>query len=142
MASKLAKIYNVDIEMAQIAGLLHDNAKEMSKEEMLKYVEENNIEINEFEKHNVKILHGKIRFVNPLSLQNHTPRLTQQIKRPCSIGGTCGWKHRRFDPRDRKLVSFIKLPCLVSVCVNLCHVRFFQNHANVRWLYILNTAVA
>ena len=30
-----------------IAGLLHDNAKEMSKEEMLKYVEENNIEINE-----------------------------------------------------------------------------------------------
>ena len=60
MAMELAKIYNVDVESAQIAGLLHDNAKEISDEEMLKYVEKNNIEINEFEKHNVKILHGKI----------------------------------------------------------------------------------
>ena len=60
MAGELAKIYGVDIETAKIAGLLHDNAKEIPDEEMLKYVEENNIEINEFEKHNIKILHGKI----------------------------------------------------------------------------------
>ena len=60
MAGELAEIYCVDIENAKLAGLLHDNAQEMSEEEMLKYVEENNIEINEFEKHNVKILHGKI----------------------------------------------------------------------------------
>ena len=50
MAEELAKIYKVDIEIAKIAGLLHDNAKEMTKEEMFKYVEENNIEITEFEK--------------------------------------------------------------------------------------------
>jgi len=60
MAEELAKIYKVDMETAKIAGLLHDNAKEMTKEEMLKYVEENNIEITEFEKLNVPILHGKI----------------------------------------------------------------------------------
>lgn len=60
MAEELAKIYNVNVEDAKIAGLLHDNAKEMSEEEMLKYVKENNIEITEFEKKNVKILHGKI----------------------------------------------------------------------------------
>ncbi len=60
MAGELAKIYGVDVETAKIAGLLHDNAKEMSDEEMLKYVKKNNIEINEFEKHNVKILHGKV----------------------------------------------------------------------------------
>ena len=60
MAEELAKIYNVDIETARIAGLLHDNAKEMSKEEMLKYIEENNIEINEFERFNIPLLHGKI----------------------------------------------------------------------------------
>ena len=60
MAEEFAKIYKVDIETAKIAGLLHDNAKEMTKEEMLKYVEENNIEITEFEKLNVPILHGKI----------------------------------------------------------------------------------
>ncbi len=33
------KIYGVDVEKAKIAGLLHDNAKEMSPEEMLDYVE-------------------------------------------------------------------------------------------------------
>lgn len=60
MAEELAKIYNVNVEDAKIAGLLHDNAKEMSEEEMLKYVKENNIEITEFEEINVKILHGKI----------------------------------------------------------------------------------
>lgn len=60
MAVELSKIYNVDVETARIAGLLHDNAKEMSKEEMLKYVEENNIEINEFERFNIPLLHGKI----------------------------------------------------------------------------------
>ena len=60
MAGELAKIYGVDVETAKLAGLLHDNAKEIPDEEMLKYVEKNNIEINEFEKHNVKILHGKI----------------------------------------------------------------------------------
>lgn len=60
MAEELAKIYKVDMETAKIAGLLHDNAKEMTKEEMLKYVEENNIEITEIEKISYQILHGKI----------------------------------------------------------------------------------
>ncbi len=60
MCGELAKIYNVDIEKAKLAGLLHDNAKEMTKEEMFKYAEENKIEINEIEKINFSILHGKI----------------------------------------------------------------------------------
>ena len=54
MAGELAKIYNVDVETAKLAGLLHDNAKEMSEDEMLKYVEKNNIEITEFERLNFK----------------------------------------------------------------------------------------
>ncbi len=60
MAEKLAEIYNVDVQIAKIAGLLHDIAKEMSPEEMLKYVEDNNIEIDEVERINTPILHGKI----------------------------------------------------------------------------------
>ncbi len=60
MCEKLAKIYKVDVEKAKIAGLLHDNAKEMSPEEMLDYVKKNNIEITEIEKINTPILHGKI----------------------------------------------------------------------------------
>ena len=60
MCEKLAKIYKVDVEKAKIAGLLHDNAKEMSPEEILDYVKKNNIEITEIEKINTPILHGKI----------------------------------------------------------------------------------
>lgn len=60
MCAKLAQIYGVDAQKAQIAGLLHDIAKEMPKEEMFKYVEENNIEITEIEKISYQILHGKI----------------------------------------------------------------------------------
>ena len=60
MAEELAKIYNVDIQNAKIAGLLHDNAKEMKIEEILKYVKENKIKINKFERLNLPILHGKI----------------------------------------------------------------------------------
>ena len=64
-------------------------------------------------------------------MKNRLPCLTQPRERPCGIGGACGRKHCRFDSSNRKLVPFIKLPCLVSVCINLCHVRFFQNHAGV-----------
>ena len=60
MAMELAKIYNVDVESAQIAGLLHDNAKEMTDEEMLQYVKKNNIKVSETEKNSIKLLHGKI----------------------------------------------------------------------------------
>lgn len=60
MAVELAKIYNVDEKKAELAGLLHDNAKEMTAEELLKYVADNNIEITEVERINTKILHGKV----------------------------------------------------------------------------------
>ena len=60
MAGKLAKIHNEDIETAKIAGLLHDIAKEMPKEEMLKYVKENNIETKKIKRNKTAIIHGKI----------------------------------------------------------------------------------
>lgn len=60
MSVQLAKIYHVDEEKAKIAGLLHDNAKEMTAEELLKYVDDNNIQISEVERINTKILHGKV----------------------------------------------------------------------------------
>ena len=59
-AAELGAIYGVDIEKAKLAGITHDIAKEMPKEEMLKYVTENNIEIDNIEKINVGLLHGKI----------------------------------------------------------------------------------
>lgn len=59
-AEELAKIYDVDVEIAKKVGIAHDIAKEMSKEESLLYVKENNIEIDEIERKNVPLLHGKI----------------------------------------------------------------------------------
>lgn len=60
MCETLAKLYNADVEQAMLAGILHDIAKEMTPEEKLKYVKENNIEIDEIERINTPILHGKI----------------------------------------------------------------------------------
>lgn len=59
-AAHLAKIYGQDITRAKLAGITHDIAKEMSKEELLKYAGENNIPIEEIEKKVPKVLHGKI----------------------------------------------------------------------------------
>ena len=57
---ELAKKYGADIEIAEKIGIAHDVAKEMSEEEKLKYVKENNIEIDETEKINIGLLHAKI----------------------------------------------------------------------------------
>ena len=59
-AEELAKIYDIDVNTAKLVGLAHDIGKELTKEEKLEYVKENNIEIDEIEKINVGLLHGKI----------------------------------------------------------------------------------
>lgn len=59
-AEELAKIYKVDVEKAKLAGLTHDIAKEMTEEESIQYIKEHNIEIDNIEKINKKLLHGKI----------------------------------------------------------------------------------
>lgn len=59
-SKELALKFGADIEIAQKIGIAHDVAKEMSEEEKLKYVEENNIEIDETEKINIGLLHAKI----------------------------------------------------------------------------------
>lgn len=60
MAGILAKIYGEDEQIAELTGLAHDMAKELSLEENRKYIEENNIEIDEIEKQNPALLHAKI----------------------------------------------------------------------------------
>ena len=59
-AGELAKIYEIDVNIAKLVGLAHDIGKELSKEEKLAYVAQNNMEIDEIEKINVGLLHGKI----------------------------------------------------------------------------------
>ncbi len=59
-AEELALIYGIDINTAKLTGLAHDIGKEFSDEEMLKYVKENNIQVDNVEAVNVGLLHAKI----------------------------------------------------------------------------------
>lgn len=58
-AANLAMRYQASIEDAYIAGLLHDNAKYVAKEELLRICEENHLPISEIERKNVYLLHSK-----------------------------------------------------------------------------------
>jgi len=57
---ELAKIYNVDQDIAKKVGIIHDIAKEMPNIEKLEYVRLNNIEIDEVEEKYPVLLHAKI----------------------------------------------------------------------------------
>lgn len=59
-AEELAKIYGCDVEIAKIVGLAHDIAKELPREEALQYAEKNHIELDEIERAQPYLLHGKV----------------------------------------------------------------------------------
>lgn len=57
---KLAELNGISIEKAEIAALAHDVAKNLDKEEMLKIINENNIELSNVEKENMNLWHSII----------------------------------------------------------------------------------
>lgn len=57
-AKHLANIYGVDEEKALIAGLLHDIAKEMPKEEQLQIMTKGGIILDEIQQRALKLWHG------------------------------------------------------------------------------------
>ena len=57
-ATQLAKLYNVDVEKARLAALLHDCAKEMPLKEMQDLVKENNYKADKELLANGNLLHG------------------------------------------------------------------------------------
>ena len=59
-AVELAKRYNIDIKKAEIAGLLHDNAKCMTKEDLRKFISENLPDLDKNELKNYKTLHAPV----------------------------------------------------------------------------------
>lgn len=59
-AEELARIYGVNVNKAKLVGLAHDIGKELSKEEKLEYAKNNNLDVDEIEKNNIGLLHGKI----------------------------------------------------------------------------------
>lgn len=60
MAKELALFYGEDEEEAAFAGLIHDIAKEMSKDKILEYSKEHDIEIDDIEKEQLGLMHAKL----------------------------------------------------------------------------------
>ena len=79
-AGNLAKIYGEDIEKARKVGIAHDIAKELSKEEILKYLKENNIKADEIELNNMGLLHGKIGADMAKKIFNFSDDMCEAIK--------------------------------------------------------------
>lgn len=59
-AAALAMRYDCDIKKAQLAALLHDCAKQYSKEKLLQDCEKHNISISEVERKHPSLLHAKV----------------------------------------------------------------------------------
>lgn len=59
-AVELAEVYGENVDEAALAGLTHDIAKEIPDEEAFRIADENGIKLDEIEKINTKLLHGKI----------------------------------------------------------------------------------
>lgn len=58
-AIKLARNYGVDAEKASLAALLHDCAKNLDKDTMLDILDKQYIRLDEIERKNESLLHGK-----------------------------------------------------------------------------------
>lgn len=59
-AACLAMRYKEDVDKAYIAGLFHDCAKCFDDSKTIKLCKKYNVELNEFEKENLFIVHGKL----------------------------------------------------------------------------------
>ncbi|NCC44059.1 MAG: HD domain-containing protein, partial [Clostridia bacterium] len=59
-AASLAMVYDVNVERAQVAGLLHDCAKCIPTKKKIKLCAENDIPVTKFEKDHPFLLHAKL----------------------------------------------------------------------------------
>ena len=60
MAKKLAKIYNVDEKKAEVAGLLHDIAKELTNAELVGYAKKYKLNCKNIPQESINILHAEV----------------------------------------------------------------------------------
>ena len=77
---ELAEIYGVDVEKAKLVGLAHDIAKELSEEDALRIIEENNIKLDEIEMQNHGLWHAKIGAVICKNELGFTQNMVQAVE--------------------------------------------------------------
>ena len=56
----LAKLHGLDPERSHLAGLLHDTAREIGEEELLRVAEEDGLSVGDFERERPILLHGPV----------------------------------------------------------------------------------
>ena len=56
----LAKLHGLDPERSRLAGLLHDTAREIGEEELLRVAEEDGLSVGDFERERPILLHGPV----------------------------------------------------------------------------------
>ncbi|WHH58421.1 bis(5'-nucleosyl)-tetraphosphatase (symmetrical) YqeK [Petroclostridium sp. X23] len=59
-AVQLAKIYHCDMDKASVAGLLHDCAKDLKKQQLLQLCDNFDIVLNEIERSEIHLIHGPL----------------------------------------------------------------------------------
>ena len=59
-AERLAKLHGLDPKKARLAALLHDSAREVGKEELLRVAEEEDLPTTDFEQKRPTLLHGPV----------------------------------------------------------------------------------
>lgn len=59
-AEHLAKLHGLDPQRARLAGLLHDTAREIGKEELLRVAEKEKLPVGDFERERPILLHGPV----------------------------------------------------------------------------------
>src|SRR3712207_5300620 len=59
-AERLAKLHGLDPQRARLAGLLHDTAREIGKQELLRVAEEDGLSVGDFERERPILLHGPV----------------------------------------------------------------------------------
>ena len=57
---RLAKLYGLDPHKARLSALLHDAAREMGKDELLRVAKEEGLPISDFEREHPVLLHGPV----------------------------------------------------------------------------------
>jgi predicted HD superfamily hydrolase involved in NAD metabolism len=60
---RLAEIHGIDPKKARLAGLLHDAAREVGKEELLRAAGEDGLSVGDFERERPILLHGPVAAV-------------------------------------------------------------------------------
>lgn len=59
-AEHLARLHGLDEKKARLASLLHDTAREVGKEELLRIAEEDGLPVGDFERERPILLHGPV----------------------------------------------------------------------------------